>query len=151
MTVGERIRAARERAGLTQQQLGQRLGEKTFQNVSNWERGRRNPKAETLRKISEAIGCPLSELTHGLVEGMRDEGQMRVIVEQQRLIWKGNVYEKIRAHDFAGARDKLAVLQGVEFLAEALELMEGNMNGRFALADLIADAEAAYILSQEGE
>ena len=82
---------------------------------------------------------------------MRDEGQMRDVVENERECWKGLVYEKIRSNDFAGARRKLAVLQGIEFLAEALDLMGSNTSGRFALNELIDDAEAAYILSQEGE
>lgn len=45
MTVtGEEIRAARERAGLTQGQLAQRLGV-TQRTVGNWERGATVPKS----------------------------------------------------------------------------------------------------------
>lgn len=151
MTVGERICAAREKMGLTQLDVAQRMGSVSYQSVSQWERGSRNPKIESLERLAEAIGCPLSDLTHDPDSGLKSVESMREVVDRTRLEWKAKVYEKIRIHDFDSARDKLAVLQGVEFLAEALELMEGNMNGRFALADLIADAEADYILSQEGE
>lgn len=150
MTLGQRIKAARKKAGLTQLQVGQRMGANSYQAVASWEKGLRNPKYDTLKRLAEAIGCPLSELTHDLGDGVRNEHQLKEVVELERLAWKARVYEKIRMCDFDSARTKLAVLQGVEFLAEALDLMEGNMNGRFALADLITDAEAHYILNQEG-
>lgn len=151
MTVGERIRAARKRAGLTQLEVAHRMGSKGVNSLVCWEKGSRIPSTTSLQRIAAAIGCPLSELTHGLIEGMRDEGQMRDVVENERECWKGLVYERIRFNDFAGARRKLAVLQGIEYLAEALDLMGSNMSGMFALNELIDDAEAAYILSQEGE
>lgn len=150
MTTGERIKAARKRAGLTQGELAERLG-LAASAVTKWETSRHIPKIETLSKIAGALRCDMSDLLCGGESGLREIAPMREIVEKERLRWKAKVYEKIRANEFDSARDKLAVLQGVEFLAEALDLMEGNMNGRFALADLIADAESAYILAQEGE
>lgn len=151
MTVGERIKAARKKAGLTQLDVAYRLGDQSYQSVAQWERGVRAPKLESLERLAEAIGCPLSDLTHDPDDGLRDVEQMKAIVERERLAWKSKIFENIRLHDFDRAKDKLTVLQGIEFLAEALDLMEGNMAGRFALSDLIADAEANYILAQEGE
>lgn len=54
MTVGEKIKSARKKAGLTQKQLGERLGI-TFQSVAQWETGKRIPKIETLQKIADAL------------------------------------------------------------------------------------------------
>lgn len=61
MTTGERIKAARKKAGLTQAQLAEKLGV-PFQSISQWERDTRKPKMETLAKIAEALGTSVSEL-----------------------------------------------------------------------------------------
>ena len=54
MTTGERIRAARKRAGLTQKQLAERIGVKS-PNLSQLENGKREPQNDTLRRIAEAL------------------------------------------------------------------------------------------------
>ena len=61
MKVGERIRLARQRAGLTQKGLAERLGV-TYVNISQWESGRRTPKWETLQKIANALDASVFEL-----------------------------------------------------------------------------------------
>ncbi len=60
-TAGQRIRAARNRAGLTQADLASRLGI-PYQSIGQWERDVRNPKYETLQRIADALGTPLSSL-----------------------------------------------------------------------------------------
>jgi transcriptional regulator with XRE-family HTH domain len=62
MTVGEKIRTMRVQCGLTQKQLGERAGiaEPT---IRKYELGKLNPKIETLKKIADALGVPLSELS----------------------------------------------------------------------------------------
>ena len=62
MISGDLIREARLRAGLSQAQLGQRLG-KHATVISRWERGVVTPSLETLRELVRA--CDL-ELTVGL-------------------------------------------------------------------------------------
>lgn len=62
MTTGERIKAARKRAGMTQQDLADRL-KISYVGVSQWESGRRNPKKGTLERIAEILNVPLSSLT----------------------------------------------------------------------------------------
>lgn len=54
MTTGERIRAARKNAGMTQAELAQKLGI-SYVGISQWENGIRQPKYETLKKIADAI------------------------------------------------------------------------------------------------
>ena len=54
MTTGQRIKAARKKAGLTQKQLGEKLG-LSFQSVAQWENDLRNPKRETLKRLAEAL------------------------------------------------------------------------------------------------
>ena len=66
-TVGQRIKAARKTAGLTQQKLGEKLGVK-FQTVAQWERGLRNPKLTTLQNVADACGCSVTYLAFGIKE-----------------------------------------------------------------------------------
>ena len=55
MTTGELIREARKKAGLTQAQLAEKLNI-PYQSISQWERGLRRPKVNTLYRIAAALG-----------------------------------------------------------------------------------------------
>lgn len=57
----ERLKAEREKAGLTQAQLANRIGT-TYQNISQYERGIRTPRYETMVKIASAIGIPVNQI-----------------------------------------------------------------------------------------
>lgn len=59
MTTGEKIKAARKAAGLTQKQLGERLG-LSFQAIAQWENDLRNPKYETLQRIATALDVSMT-------------------------------------------------------------------------------------------
>jgi DNA-binding XRE family transcriptional regulator len=59
--VGDRIREARRKAGLTQKELAQRSGLRQS-HISRLERGRHSPSFVTLEKIAEALGIPVSQL-----------------------------------------------------------------------------------------
>lgn len=59
--IGERIKQVRKEAGMTQQQLAQRLGI-PYQSIGQWERGIRKPKIETIQAIADAIGVSLDYL-----------------------------------------------------------------------------------------
>ena len=61
MTIGERIFAARKNAGLTQLELGKKLGV-SQQMIAQFEKSRRNPKLETIEKIAFALNVPVIEL-----------------------------------------------------------------------------------------
>lgn len=56
MTLGTRLRAARERAGLTQAQVGEAL-HVSRQYVHRLEAGDHEPTAGTLRALCLALGC----------------------------------------------------------------------------------------------
>lgn len=62
----DRIRIARERAGLNRNQAALALGV-SWQHYDSWENGKRNPTAESLRKVAEVFGVSLDELV-GLTE-----------------------------------------------------------------------------------
>lgn len=54
MTTGQLIKAARQKAGMTQSELANKLNV-PYQSISQWERGTRNPKRETLKRLAKAL------------------------------------------------------------------------------------------------
>ena len=61
MGISERLIQKRKAAGLTQQEIADRLGIK-YQSYAQYERGVRNPKYQTVEKIAKALNCTTSEL-----------------------------------------------------------------------------------------
>lgn len=59
--VGEIVKAKRQAANLTQEELSLRSG-LAQSHISQIENGRRNPPIGTRKKLAEAIGCPLHDL-----------------------------------------------------------------------------------------
>lgn len=55
MSIGEKIKQARERAGLTKKELAERLGV-AYQTINRFETGKRLPQIQMLKKISTALG-----------------------------------------------------------------------------------------------
>ncbi len=60
MTIGERLRALRKEAGLTQKELGERLGVSASM-IGQYETNLRKPKFETLEKIAAVLNVSISE------------------------------------------------------------------------------------------
>lgn len=77
MTTGNRIRAARKKAGLTQKQLGELCGiaEPT---IRRYELGKLNPKRETLQKIAKPLGVRWYELYSDKAEEQVTEIDRRI-------------------------------------------------------------------------
>lgn len=67
MTIGEKIKSARLSKKLTQKQLGKLCG-MADSAIRRYELGGANPKIETLQKIADALGMPLSEFNDNLME-----------------------------------------------------------------------------------
>lgn len=63
-TTGQLIKLARKKAGLTQVELGKKLGV-TSAAISQFERTNANPTFETLDKIADALGVDVWELYEG--------------------------------------------------------------------------------------
>ena len=65
LSIGERIRTAREQAGLSQRELAQIIGFSSAQAVSLWESEQREVSASVLWKIAHATGQPISFFFEG--------------------------------------------------------------------------------------
>lgn len=59
--MGEKLKAARQRAGMTQAQLAAAIGCKQ-KDVSRWEAGTVEPGVLTVKKMAQALGCSMDDL-----------------------------------------------------------------------------------------
>lgn len=124
MTTGQRIKAARKKANMTQAELATLL-EIPFQSVSQWERDIRRPKKETLEKIAEKLGVFYLDLygdeDSKEVAAYMKEG-MRLGLNTQTGLQRTEVLAEYRSH-------------GYEFTTEEARLVSAynnlNDNGRF--------------------
>lgn len=57
--LGDFLRAAREKSGLTQREIAAQLGYSTPQFISEWERGTRSPPGSVLAKLVKIYGMSL--------------------------------------------------------------------------------------------
>lgn len=118
MTTGEKIKNERKKAGLTQKQLGERLGV-SFQAVAQWENDFRRPKYETIIKIADALMVQPDDIL-----GDRD---IRIVRITNRLDAIDSEFKKIelrqlnrltRAYEKLSTEGKEVAIERVEELAQ---------------------------------
>lgn len=63
---GDNLRLARKYRGLTMQQVAERLGYVRYESYAKYERGDQLPNIALAKRIADALGCSLDELTNGL-------------------------------------------------------------------------------------
>ena len=61
MTIGEKIKRARQRKGITQKELAERIGQAGGALISKYESGAVDPRAATVKRLEEALGISLEE------------------------------------------------------------------------------------------
>lgn len=81
MTIGKRIREAREAAGLTLDAMGQACGGKTPQAVYRWEAGKSQPHAPDLATVAALTGVSLAWLITG-----HDAAHIRKVADVDRSV-----------------------------------------------------------------
>ena len=59
--MGEKLRAAREAAGMTQQELAEKVGVQQ-RDISRWENCRREPGVLIVKKMAQALRCSMDDL-----------------------------------------------------------------------------------------
>ena len=83
--IGIGIKNARLSVGITQAELARRLGV-TPQAISQYERGEKKPKIETIKKIADALGASWFHLSH--LDDL-------VATSEERVLDKEKVYQSI--------------------------------------------------------
>lgn len=65
LAFGQKVRAIREKAGLTQREVARRSGlDVTY--ISGLERSVRNPSLMSLEKLAKGLGCSMADTCQGL-------------------------------------------------------------------------------------
>jgi len=82
LVLGQRVRHARRRAGLTLDQLGARVG-RPASYLSQVENGRREPRLTTVSDLAAALGCPVSELLDSTPPDRRAALELRAVRMQE--------------------------------------------------------------------
>lgn len=59
--MGEKLKRARQAAGLSQADLAEKVGCRQ-KDISRWESGLHEPGALTLKKMAQALGCSMDDL-----------------------------------------------------------------------------------------
>ena len=92
MTIGSRIKSERQAAGLTQAELASEIGSKHYQIISQYERGTRTPKYETLEKIATALNIPVAKLLGftATVKSAHDKGDYDIVADIVKSVAKKN-------------------------------------------------------------
>lgn len=81
MTLGERIKQARKKAGLTQRELAEKIGV-SLRTIQRYERNERQQHVEQLYKTSETIGVSVNSLV-GMSENTQSEDNIhRLAIEK---------------------------------------------------------------------
>ena len=81
MGTGERIRKARNTAGMTQQQLADAIG-KTKSAIANYEKGDRTPDKATIADIAVALGILPESLKNRELETVADALDALLMMEE---------------------------------------------------------------------
>lgn len=67
MSIGQRIKAARKKANMTQAQLAELVGLSTI-TIRQYESDKREPRYQIIEKLSKALKCSISELVESKQE-----------------------------------------------------------------------------------
>ena len=173
MTVGERIRAARKQAGLTQRELGDRLGIQ-YQSIAQWETSRRIPKYENIKKIADVLQVPVESLIHDdersaemsntpeifVPGGTVTEEEVKKLsdkiaqeAERQGLPWWSGMFNPeitkaaLRAKDSKGSEEAEQQKARMEQEAQFNKDMDDLRNIQKERDKLMLEAEGSYIIT----
>ena len=74
MSFGQRIKAAREQAGITQVELGEKVGVSGVA-IMRYEKGTRQPRLEQFQRIASVLSVDVNWLMHGQTLEERDQAR----------------------------------------------------------------------------
>lgn len=97
MTIGQRIRAARQKAGITQADLGKILSV-SGSMIAQYETNKRNPKYDTLKRIAAALNVNVNWLINGQTLEQRNQGMKDYVAQRFKEAESALVDGSIRIH-----------------------------------------------------
>jgi transcriptional regulator with XRE-family HTH domain len=142
MTSRDIVRIARQRAGLTQQQLGDRSGHPR-ETIARWETGAREPSLSSLRKLAEASNLDLvihlSQRDPSLGESVDDQLELSPTQRLARVLPSASKEDTIHALRWlAGARTPLIIIGAVAAVLQGAPQRPGSGGVEFVSADAFA-------------
>lgn len=113
--IGDKIRALRIKAGLTQQQLAEKLGGISASTVGMYEQGRRTPDMAMIIRLGELFGVSTDSLL-----GVREESceTTEILAELKDRVTNSEVLTLNGAVMNAESREKL--LKAIEFISNVV-------------------------------
>jgi transcriptional regulator with XRE-family HTH domain len=122
--VGQNIRICRLQRGLSQTELGDRVGV-TFQQIQKYEKGVNRVGASRLIQIASALGVPLATLFDGNPDGGRGEPDLA----ERALLTKPHALRLAQGFDrIADAASRAVILELVETLGAASVRAQRRIN-----------------------
>lgn len=122
---GAALRAAREKAGLTQHDLAYEIGVAGGERVSRWERGASEPRPAVLHRVAAVLGVEVSQL---LVQAQSpDLRRLRILagLSARQVAEQAHVSLPTYARWEAGSFERLPSSASVQALARALDVSVG--------------------------
>lgn len=92
MSVGQRIKAAREQAGITQVELGEKIGVSGVA-IMRYEKGTREPRLQQLRQIAQALDADVVYLISGQTSAEVERGILEQAEIEAKYYVKGRFAE----------------------------------------------------------
>ena len=114
MCIGERIKEARKAAGLTQKELGERLGV-SDSSIAQYESGLRNPKYETLKKIAAVLDVNINKLNPNYISRPWSDFKLDLKAASET---KDELFTLIGFWTAYQARKRLPVIKAIQELEE---------------------------------
>lgn len=123
--MAERIKRARESVNLTQAQLAEKV-ETTPQNISQYERGIRKPKYETVQKIADALAVDINWLLNGSTLEEHNEAFIRQLQHKEPMSARELYLQKYPDDEPAPPQKRNFDLQWLaeNFTADEIKMLE---------------------------
>src|SRR5690625_1160140 len=155
MTLGQKIRTARQRCGLSQAELGARI-HVSRQAITKWESDRGIPDIDNLRALSKVFGVSIDELIDDEVGELQTHAQLNI--SEYRNDKRGNPLSRtgarskydVAARDLFGANFKVTPLVRLKHMSFWESIIDFIVNpGVIQSADALHHTDSYYLLEAD--
>lgn len=116
MNAGEYIKKHRQKKGLSQKKLGEKLGV-SQQMIGQWENGNSNPKVETIQKIADALDITLDDL-------IPDSFEQKIQMGLELMIMDYTEIENMANHKIFTDEERNTIFKQIEYHRSILSKMD---------------------------